>query len=75
MKGVVRFMGMRWQHSEGRHYTPFRCPHGDRGNIGVDVKDGQVVGAACLACGNTDFVVIVEGKDQFWPMPSANIIM
>ena len=71
----VSFMGMKHIHSEGRHYTPFRCPRMDRGYIGVDVKDGKVTGAACLACGNTDFVVLVEGKDQFWPVPSSNIIM
>lgn len=71
---AVNFLGGRWQHSDGRHYTPFRCPRMDRGNIGVDVKDGQVTGAVCLACGNTDFVVLVEGKDQFWPVPSSQVI-
>lgn len=71
----VNFMGMHWKHDEGRHYTSFRCTHMDRGNIAVDVKNGEITGAVCLACGNTNFVVLCEGKNVFWPVPKANVIM
>jgi len=45
----------------------------DRGEVAVDVQDGHVVGAACQACGNTDFVVLVEGKNQFWPVDAGRV--
>jgi hypothetical protein len=71
---AFNFLGGQWRHTDGMHQTPHRCTHLDRGNIGVEVRQGQIVAARCLACGNSDFVVVVEGKDEFWPVPRSQVI-
>lgn len=74
MPTVVNFLGGDYAHRDGLHQTSARCPGKDRGNVGVEVEAGQVTGVRCLACGRTDFAVLVEGNNEFWPIASDKII-
>lgn len=71
---VVNFLGGKWQHTDGRHQTAFRHSCLGKGNITVMVKGGEVTGALCPTCGSQSFVVLVEGKDEFWPVPQDHAI-
>lgn len=71
---AVNFLGGQWRHTDGRHQTDHRHTCLGMGNITVIVKDGQVAGAVCPTCGSKDFVVLVEGTNDFWPVPKENVI-
>ena len=68
-------MGIKPKHRNGTHGTAVRCRCLAQGNVLVTVEDGAVVRAACGACGNDQWVVLVEGRNDFWPVPAANVIM
>ena len=71
---AVDFLGMKWRHTDGSHQTAFRHSCLGQGNITVVVKDGEVAGAVCPTCGSKSFVVLVEGRDVFWPVPEDHVI-